>query len=139
MDPLTVCIAAELAADIDNRRIKSMGEVHLAVATGPSGFEKLVALKVLSGDADAGRARSLIREALIGVRLDHANVVQVLDFGEHEDKHFISMEYVRGFTLAHVVNHAQTVGDALGLQQVIYVLRRITAALQYMHGLRQCL
>jgi len=113
-----------------------MGQVHLAVATGPSGFEKLVALKVLSADADAGRARSLIREALIGVRLDHSNVVQILDFGEHNDKHFIAMEYVRGFTFSHVINHAERVTQPLPLQPTIYVLRRITAALQYMHALR---
>lgn len=113
-----------------------MGQVHLAVATGPSGFEKLVALKVLAADADSGHARSLIREALIGVRLDHSNVVTVLDFGEHDGKHYIAMEYVRGFTLAHVINHADRLSEPVPLQPVLYVVRRVAAALQYMHELR---
>lgn len=113
-----------------------MGQVHLAVATGPSGFEKLVALKVLGADADAARARSLIREALIGVRLDHSNVVQILDFGEEDGKQFIAMEYVRGFTLSHVIEHARRTDQAIPLQPAVYMVRRITAALQYIHELR---
>jgi len=28
--------------------------------------------------------KDLLREAFIGVRLDHENIVQVLDLGEHE-------------------------------------------------------
>ncbi len=113
-----------------------MGQVHLAVASGPSGFEKLVALKVLSADADSARARSLVREALIGVRLDHSNAVQVLDFGEQDGKHYIVMEYVRGFTLSHVLNHAERTGTPLPIQPIVYLVRRIVAAMQYMHDLR---
>lgn len=113
-----------------------MGQVHLAVATGPSGFEKLVALKVLGADADAARARSLIREALIGVRFDHSNVVQILDFGEDNNKQFIAMEYVRGFTLSHVIQHGRRVDEPTPLQPTVYVVRRIAAALQYIHELR---
>ncbi len=71
-------------------------------------LERLVALKILhpeleldkdvDTDADQGRIR---HEARAMARLDHPNVVRVLEVGEHEGRTFLAMEYVEGTTLAH--------------------------------------
>ncbi len=52
----------------------------------------------LADDADF-RARFL-REARLAARLNHPNIVQVFDIGEHDGRPFIVMEYVAGETLA---------------------------------------
>ena len=56
----------------------------------------------LMGDAEAVRTRFL-REAKILGRLDHPNTVQVVDFGQHQDKPYIVTEFLEGKTLRHVV------------------------------------
>jgi phosphate/phosphite/phosphonate ABC transporter binding protein len=115
-----------------------MGEVHLAKAMGTGGFEKLVALKILknAGEASSTHESSLQREAFIGVHLDHDNVVQILDYGESDGKRYVAMEYVRGFSLDHVLNHLHTGGgDPLKPAVVAHILRTMLGALEYVHGL----
>src|SRR5437762_177444 len=85
-----------------------MSDVYLAAAEGVAGFEKPVVVKMLR--AQGRHVLEVLREAFIGVALDHANIVQVLDVGEHEGRYFIVMEFVRGFTLAHVLEDAHASG-----------------------------
>ncbi len=115
-----------------------MGEVYLASARGAAGFEKLVTVKILrkqlSGDPE--RVSDLLREAFIGVRLDHENIVQVFDLGEHEGTYFLVMEYVRGFSLRDVIAFAAEQGEALPLRPIAHIVRSIADALDYLHRVR---
>ncbi|MEZ4452486.1 MAG: serine/threonine-protein kinase [Nannocystaceae bacterium] len=82
--------------------VGGMGIVYLV--RDPA-LRRLVALKLLHPklargvDAEAVAAR-LRREARAMARLDHPNVVRVLEVGEHEGRTFLVMEYVEGTTLA---------------------------------------
>ena len=80
--------------------------MYLASSRGAAGFEKLVTVKILRKHVSHNpeRVSDLMREAFIGVRLDHENIVQVFDLGEHEGMYFLVMEYVRGFSLREVVS-----------------------------------
>lgn len=116
-----------------------MGEVHLAKAMGTGGFEKLVALKILTpaGETTKKHLSSLQREAFIGVHLDHDNVVQILDYGESDGRRYVAMEFVRGFSLDHVLDHLDTRGgEPLAPAVVAHVLRTVLGALEYVHGLK---
>ena len=115
-----------------------MGEVYLAKSEGAGGFEKLVALKVLTSQGASSTAHldSLQREAIIGVQLDHDHVVQILDYGEAEGRHFVAMEFVRGFTLAHVLQHLRDRGQPLPSRLAVHVVRAMADALRYVHGQR---
>ncbi len=110
-----------------------MGDVYLAGAKGVAGFEKAVALKVLR--PHGGHVGAMLREAFIGVSLDHQDLVQVLDLGEHEGRYFIVMEYVRGFTLGHVLHEAKTRGVTVPLGTILHVVRHVADALEYVHSL----
>jgi phosphate/phosphite/phosphonate ABC transporter binding protein len=114
-----------------------MGVVHLALAQGPVGFEKLVALKLLDPKfrGDPMRSESLLREALVGGRLDHEHLVQIFDLGQEMDQYFIAMEYVRGFSLSHVLAHLRRTGRQLPIYLAVRIVRAMTDALVYMHGL----
>jgi phosphate/phosphite/phosphonate ABC transporter binding protein len=113
-----------------------MGVVHLAVAHGPAGFEKVVALKVIDERfrGDRRRAESLLREALVGGRLDHEHLVQILDLGFEVDQYFIAMEYVRGFSLSHVLAHLARTGRQMPVFMAVRVARAVVDAVVYMHG-----
>jgi eukaryotic-like serine/threonine-protein kinase len=76
--------------------IGGMGEVYLAT---DSLLEREVAIKVLSERYadDADIRRRFMREALAAARLSgRPHVVMVFDVGEHDDRPFIVMAYMRG-------------------------------------------
>ncbi|MBZ0238259.1 MAG: serine/threonine protein kinase, partial [Deltaproteobacteria bacterium] len=110
-----------------------MGDVYLATAHGAAGFEKPVVVKMLR--PQGRHVIDLLKEAFIGVGLDHQNVVQVLDLVEHEGRYHIVMEYVRGFTLAHVLDDAQASGASLPVPMLAHVVGRVAEALDYVHSL----
>lgn len=109
-----------------------MGDVYLATAHGAAGFEKPVVVKMLR--PQGRHVIDLLKEAFIGVGLDHQNVVQVLDLVEHEGRYHIVMEYVRGFTLAHVLDDAHAAGIALPVPMVAHVIGNVAEALDYVHS-----
>src|SRR5581483_4843857 len=64
-------------------------------------LERMFALKVLlSGDLtnDVARRRFL-REAEAAAQLDHPSIVRVHDFGEHEGRAYIAMDFAEGPSL----------------------------------------
>src|SRR3989338_2759804 len=78
-----------------------MGSVYLAIARGPEGFEKQVAIKILHShhQKDSWLAQRFVREAQIVADLRHSNIVQVLDFGKQRDISYLVMEYIKGWNL----------------------------------------
>jgi len=65
-----------------------------------------VAFKVLPPSPSAKARRRLdrfLREAHIAASLNHPNIVQIYDAGEHEGLFFIAMELVEGRTLHEIV------------------------------------
>ena len=89
-----------------------MAEIYLGTATGPEGFEKEVVIKrVRSFLAKDGNFVDMFKaEARLASRLNHANIVQVFDFAEHEDTYFIAMEYVHGVSLWELKRRAKELG-----------------------------
>jgi len=115
-----------------------MGEVYLASAKGAAGFEKLVTVKQLRRQVSQNpdRVADLLREAFIGVRLDHENIVQVLDLGEHEGTYFLVMEYVRGFSLREVIAFHADQKEQVPVRPIAHALRCAADALDYVHKVR---
>ncbi len=113
-----------------------MGEVWLASAQGAAGFEKMVAVKCLHSrfTKDVERTRGLLREAMLGVSLDHEHVVQVFDLGEEDGTYFVAMEYVRGYSLAHVLQDLKARGQRIPVRYAVYLVRALCRALEYVHA-----
>jgi serine/threonine-protein kinase len=84
-----------------------MARVFRAELRGPAGFRKPVALKVIKPreglQASSGEVLDLVREACMGGRLKHPNLVDVYELGEEDGQHFISMELVEGCTLTQLI------------------------------------
>ena len=82
-----------------------MASVHLGRLTGPAGFSRLVALKLLhpAYAAEPEYYTMLLDEARLSSRIVHPNVVQTLDVVQEGDKLCIVMEYVHGVSLANAV------------------------------------
>jgi serine/threonine-protein kinase len=75
-----------------------MATLYLGRLAGPHGFCKLVALKVRHDhlSIDPEFVTMFVDEARLISQIAHPNVVQVIELGRVEGKHFIAMEYVAG-------------------------------------------
>jgi serine/threonine-protein kinase len=81
-----------------------MAQVYLARLNGLRGFEKLLALKVMRRllASDPQYVEMFFHEARIVARLQHPNVVQVLELGQVQGHYYMAMEYLRGVPLGTI-------------------------------------
>lgn len=87
-----------------------------------------VALKLLRADVVARRpqlAAQLLQEARFAARIDHPNVVKVLDVTHTTEITYIVMELIRGYNVARLVDER----GALAAPQVIQIGRDVVAGL----------
>ena len=87
--------------------IGGMAEVFRATYRTEGDFEKTLVIKRIAAHlAEQEEFVRLFREeAALTARLNHANIVQVFDFGRVGPRdYFIAMEYVAGTNLARVLN-----------------------------------
>src|SRR5262249_42762562 len=75
-----------------------MANVWLAMYEGAAGFKKLVVIKELKTELseEPEYLRMFFDEARLAARLNHPNVVQTLEVGEEDGRHFLAMEYLDG-------------------------------------------
>lgn len=113
-----------------------MAEVYLAQLRGAERFAKLVALKLILPQfaADPEFARMFLDEARLASRLDHPHVTQVLDFGEFQGEHYITMEFVHGRHLLDLMRAHR--GRPLQREVALTIVSGVARALHHMHELR---
>ncbi len=113
-----------------------MAEIFLAVHQGIAGFEKLVVLKKILRRMLEQRQVAVtlfLNEAKIVANLNHPNIVQTFEVGEHQGDLFIAMEYVHGVDLRRMLRESILKNSPLPLEQVLYIGERVAAALHHAH------
>ncbi|MBC8073500.1 MAG: serine/threonine protein kinase, partial [Deltaproteobacteria bacterium] len=144
MDPASAARAAGLPPGTQLGRytllrrfaVGGMAELYLAHQRGAEGFAKLVALKRILPHlaCDPQLTRMFLDEARLAATLDHPNIAAVLDFGEHDGEHFLTMEYVHGRHLLDVLRaHA---GRPLALPVALGIVSDVARALHHVHEQR---
>jgi serine/threonine protein kinase len=112
--------------------------VDLARIDRAYGFQRHVVIKRplehLRGDQKAGD--SLQREARLGGRLRHPNLVAVLDAGRHEGYDYLVLEYVHGGSLRTLMQHDEParVRD-MPLEVALSIVRDVARGLHEAHEL----
>ena len=111
------------------RQIGSGGYARVYLALQRT-FGSPVAIKVLSPEAfgDKTQRKRFLAEAAVARRLDHPNIVRVVDAGETSDVAYLAMEYIRGGDLSH------NLGAGLHIQNVLVLVKEVAGALGYAHG-----
>jgi WD40 repeat protein/serine/threonine protein kinase len=104
-----------------------MGVVYKA---RQQGLNRLVALKMPTAGADIGPAQlaRFRREAEAVAQLQHPNIVQVYEVGEHAGRCYFSLEYLRGGSLAQ-----QFTGSPLPARRAAELLRSLAWAVHAAH------
>ena len=133
--------AADIPATFDRYVIErvlgrgAMGVVYLAFDPR---IERKVALKTIQrpagGETDQELTARFLNEARAAGRLAHPHIVAVYDYGEAGGTAFITMEYVRGETLAaHLAQHARA-GTQMNPLAALRWFAQLLDALDYAHG-----
>jgi serine/threonine-protein kinase len=114
-----------------------MGQVWAGRLRGARGFQKLVAIKTLlaaRGD-DARLERMLFDEARIASLIQHSNVVQTMELGEHLGALYLVMEWVDGDPLSHLLSTCEASGG-IPLLVSVHLIAQMLRGLQAAHELR---
>ncbi|HYU15400.1 MAG TPA: serine/threonine-protein kinase [Candidatus Acidoferrum sp.] len=120
---------------VERIAVGGMAEVFRARAYGPHGFEKVLAIKrILPGlAADPKFERRFIAEAKLAMSLNHANIVQVLDFSRFGQSLYIVMEYLDGGDLAHVLETLRAGDVQIPLPAALHVAVELLKGLDFAH------
>ncbi len=114
-----------------------MSEVYLAVVAGPAGFNKLMVLKLIKNELaeDPEFIAMFLEEARLSARLNHPNIVQTNEVGEHNGRYFIAMEYLEGQPFSRIINRlGRDRGLPLGMG--LRILSDVLSGLHHAHELR---
>ncbi|MCA9664324.1 MAG: protein kinase, partial [Myxococcales bacterium] len=123
---------------VERIAVGGMAEIYRGIARGVEGFERPVVIKKVHPrfSKDSRFVKMLIKEAKITARLNHPNIVQILDLGQSDDgEYFIVMEYVDGYDLRAMMDRASGRGIALGLDTILYLASEVCDALDHAHRL----
>lgn len=112
---------------------KKLGEGGMGVVY--QAYDKLldkdVAIKVLRSDLNQEAVIRFQMEAKVTAKLDHPNILRVLDFGESDDgKLYLVMEYIDGTTLASVLEKS----GSMPVAQALPIFDQICCGLEHAHA-----
>lgn len=124
-----------------------MGEVKLARRSGPAGFQKLFAIKVLHPHlaSEPTLVESFRREAMLAARVHHPNVVHTFELGQADPPEspepddppgptfFLVMEHVEGESLGAVLRAYAERGEIPPWPVMTRIVRDAAAGLQAAH------
>lgn len=111
-----------------------MGIVYRARTRGPADATRISALKVIHEhlSVDQHFVLMFLDEMRIAMGLTHRNVVQTYDAGHEDDRYFMVMELVEGWSLAELLVRLKA---PLPLDLALFVGMEIASALDYAHTL----
>jgi hypothetical protein len=122
------------------RRIATggMAEVYEARRTGPSGWERRVAVKCILPQfaRDPDFVAMFVDEARLAARLEHPSIVGVHDFGEIDGTLYIAMELVDGTNCGRLIRTASAANERVPLAALLEIGAEAATALAYAHELR---
>jgi serine/threonine protein kinase len=112
-----------------------MAEVYRARKA--NGERKLFAVKVMRPNL-AREARFIDmfnREGKLAMMLSNNCIVETVEVGEHEGRHFIAMEYVAGRDLTQVLRKCQETQQRIPVPHAVFIAARIAEGLHFAHTL----
>ena len=112
-----------------------MASVYRAAMSGPGGFRKQVALKLLKPEISEVEqmVELLFNEARLGGLLQHNNLVEVYEFDKTDGQYYMAIEFVDGYTLSEVMAR-RPVGHGLPPKIVAKLALQICKGLAYAHA-----
>jgi eukaryotic-like serine/threonine-protein kinase len=112
-----------------------MAEVYRARAQiGP---RRLLAVKVMRPQLarEARFVDMFHREGKLAMMLSNRCIVETLELGQHDGRHYIAMEYIGGRDLTQVLRRCQETQQRIPVPHAVYIAARIAEGLHFAHTL----
>ncbi len=113
-----------------------MAEVYRARLAAPTG-KRLFAVKVMRPQL-AREARFIDmfhREGKLAMMLKNRCIVETVEIGEADARHYIAMEYIGGRDLTQVLRRCQELQQRIPVPHAVYIAARIAEGLHFAHTL----
>ncbi len=103
-------------------------------------IQRRVAIKILHPHLTTGKVGEELlarfkREAISAAKCIHPNIVSILEYGEHQNKPYIIMEYVDGVSVHKLIKHRLKHGRGISLRRSVQIISQLLKALHTAHGL----
>ena len=115
-----------------------MAEVFLCKLVGIGGFEKHVVLKKIRADiaTDEEFVTMFFDEARLAANLNHPSIIQVFEVDQLGGTPYIAMEYVRGATLAALLQKERASHSTPDFGHLAFIFAGVCAGLDHAHNAR---
>jgi serine/threonine-protein kinase len=113
-----------------------MADVYLAQAIGAAGFERVVAVKLITARlaADPELLAQFLDEARLAACIHHPNVVQIYDLDRQGELYFIAMEMVEGADLSRLLKISRRAELPVPLPIAFRIAMQICAGVHAAHS-----
>ncbi|MGC6491844.1 MAG: serine/threonine-protein kinase PknK [Myxococcota bacterium] len=113
-----------------------MAEVFLARAFGAAGFEKRLVVKKIRDEhaADPHYVDLFIKEAKVGVGLNHPNLVAVYELGRVAKSWYIAMEHLHGHDLNQIQRRLRSEDLRIPVELAVWITAELARGLAYAHA-----
>jgi len=101
------------------------------------GSKRLYAIKVMRPQL-AREARFIDmfhREGKLAMMLSNRCIVETMEIGQHDGRHYITMEYIGGRDLTQVLRRCQETQQRIPVPHAVYIAARIAEGLHFAHTL----
>jgi eukaryotic-like serine/threonine-protein kinase len=115
-----------------------MADIFRGVALGVGGFAKPVVVKRVLPEAtqQESAVKMFIEEARLSALLQHMNIAQIFDFGEHHGEYFLAMEFIHGRDLHDVLRRLAARGQGIPVHLAVSITMEVLKGLHYAHRAR---
>lgn len=118
--------------------VGGMAEVYRALWPQAAGGDRAVVIKrMLPSLLDDAEQRAMFEhEARLGARIDHPNVVAMLDHGTDGEVPYLVLEYVFGVDLWRLSRWMRRVGQTFRVPLAVWIAHQMLAGLAAVHDVR---
>jgi len=115
-----------------------MAEIFLARHINQPESKPDVALKrILKHHSENTQlVKMFFREASIITRLNHENIIRILDFGKENENFYMTMDHVKGVNLDTIFNTAHKNQEKWNLKYGIEIVRQALEGIKHAHNLK---
>jgi serine/threonine protein kinase len=122
------------------RSLLGEGGIGAVYAGYDPDIQRRVAIKILHPHLTSGKVGEELlvrfkREAISAAKCIHPNIVSILEYGQHENKPYIIMEYVDGVSVHKLIKHRLKNGRGISLRRSVHIISQLLKALHTAHGL----
>lgn len=112
-----------------------MAEVYKAMRLGSAGVPVPCVIKTIISDKvdDPQFKEKFLDEARIHAKMQHPNLVQVLDVGRIDGRLFLVMEWIDGLDAADLLRAARSRRVEIPIRHVLFILKQVLQALHHTH------